>query len=203
MKDKNVISEFFIEVICDMKNQNNLIQYTDVGIWALYAKKGDVWRCVQVAKTENVSREIKADICRLNQEENILQDKYYINQFGEYCFQLDAYPSDKDQLYRYIRSLYDDFIFLHIHAPNEDLLKVESDFAWITKSEFWRNGGSFKKENLLQNKDYYAKVCQKVGITNKMRSEIQTKVEKKIAEFNKPCNVCVFVNNMQCEIFLS
>lgn len=86
------------------------------------------------------------------------------------------------------RKNYDQLVFVHLSAKNEELSKIESDFAWITKSEFWRNGRTFKRKKLDQYKDYYSKVCEEMGITKEIQSSIQRKVEEKIEKFYEKSN---------------
>ena len=87
-KNKHIlIKEYQMKIICDLHNEIELNEYRkQAGVWALYAKKNNLWECVQVAKTDNIASEIRIDIERIkNEVEEKPVKKTYYNQFGERC----------------------------------------------------------------------------------------------------------------------
>lgn len=133
------------------KEENSKVTINDVhsyigqaGIWALFGKSEEGFKCLNVGKSVDVGREILYDIsCLHNLPLREDGDEEYINQFAEACDFKYKKGQTQEYLYPYISNLrYDAIMFVYVY--NKPDLYKEKEFAWFTHAKFWRNGSVFK-----------------------------------------------------------
>ena len=53
------------------------------GIWCLYGYKNNTWTCLQVARSTDITAELRSDIANITEPITLEETPYiYINQFG-------------------------------------------------------------------------------------------------------------------------
>lgn len=121
------------------------------GIWCLYGYKNNTWTCLQVARSNNITAELRSDIASIIEPITLKETPYsYINQFGHKASgNFKIYPSIRTQVYSKIGNDYTNeklyfFIIEFIDISHQK--EAEKFFAYNTQALYWRNGGSYKAE---------------------------------------------------------
>lgn len=144
-----------IEIILELDDKGwngDLKQFQTAGVWALFGKKKKEiknWDCLQVAKTINIAKEIKADKDCLVSETNLKnRKKKYINQFGNEMFSFETSPSCREFLYNKIAKEYEFLKFICISREEKAEVRtdIEMYFSWKVRPLYWRNGGTYKED---------------------------------------------------------
>lgn len=175
-------------IICTTEKWDGSDSFKASGVWALYGKaksrlKDEVWVCLQVGKAKSILPEVLADCDLINSDENLsLNEKPYINQFGEKCFDYNEYSSCREHLYRHIKERYADLVFVCVCLEDDEEKRKskESDFAWLTHSKFWRNGGVFKAER----NNYYRDTYDSSRISLEVKA-MERRILKALNEYDK------------------
>ena len=156
------------------------------GIWCLYGYKNNSWSCLQVARSNVISEELRSDITSIIEPITLEETSYsYINQFGRKADNFKTYPSIRSQVYSKIGDTYANeklyfFIFEFIDASHQK--EAEKYFAYKTQALYWRNGGSYKKECTVD----ITKLLSSVSPTPKMINTFNKMIAyiEKQGEFN-------------------
>lgn len=71
------------------------------GIWCLYGYKNNTWTCLQVARSTDITAELRSDIANITEPITLEETPYiYINQFGHKAADdFKIYPSIRTQIY--------------------------------------------------------------------------------------------------------
>lgn len=121
------------------------------GVWVLYgfSKELQSWIGLQVGISENMVKEVSKDVERIENPCNEkIENVWYVNQFGESIFEYKRSNSAIDELYKDISKNYDKYIFVVVCYSDDakEKRRVEKYVATKIKAIYWRNGGSFKKD---------------------------------------------------------
>ena len=120
------------------------------GIWCLYGYKNNTWTCLQVARSNDITAELRSDIASIIEPITLKETPYsYINQFGHKVDQFSIYPSIRSQIYSKIGHNYVNgklYFFIIEYKDVFHQKEAEKFFAYKTKALYWRNGGSYKAE---------------------------------------------------------
>lgn len=181
IKIKHLLSEALIEMdVSELKRKP--------GVWLLVGKDAanpnSSYRCLQVAQTNNVGKEIETDSYYMTAlEPKSTQKKEYINQFGEKKFSYPEYDNWRTKnLYYTIFREYGDLTFIvllcdELKERNTRIL-LEKYIAYKTKAAFWVNGRPFESEVAKEEKEKlrnkYESVCDE--ILNDLRHKIESKI---------------------------
>lgn len=121
------------------------------GIWCLYGYKNNTWTCLQVARSNDITAELRSDIANIIEPITLEETSYnYINQFGHKAADdFKIYPSIRTQVYSKIGNDYKNeklYFFIIEFTDISHQKEAEKLFAYNTQALYWRNGGSYKKE---------------------------------------------------------
>lgn len=158
------------------------------GVWAMFGKKDERYKCLNVGKNKSVGDELKIDYKRLeNQNEAIkinqdgecqlYSDKLgrgeYRNQFNEeeFKFEYPLCPDRQDFLYRRIAEEYRNNI-LTILVAGESNYMIEKYFAYSTKAAYWVSNGRYKPETRV-NEEKINEILQGIEIEKTLRDKIK------------------------------
>lgn len=126
---------------------------TSKGVWCLYGYNDNSWKCLQVARSNDISTEIRSDIAYITALYPCQETPYtYINQFGRKVDDFKVYPTIRAQVYSKIGKDYEngELYFFIIEFLDEPLQReAEKFFAYSTQALYWRNGGSYKSERVV------------------------------------------------------
>ena len=158
----NISPDHFIEIDGGQDiTAESIKDYMSYGVWVLFGRKEDqLWTCLQVGQSNNIGSEIISDAKCLSGKIEIIEEKEYINQFGNSVegYTYDIYLTPREQIYKKIGTQYNDFVFVCIccgESCKDDKKAIEKYVAWKLRALFWRNGRAFEKvkENVEEPKD--------------------------------------------------
>ena len=129
--------------------EDELYEFRFSGVWAMFGidKTDDKrnCRCLNVGKSIDVGKELKADIERLTSFKECIEDrKEYRNQFNEVMFTYPVYASRLDWLYEKISEKYEAIFWILI--AEQDSYVIEKYFAYSTKAAYWVSNGRYSLE---------------------------------------------------------
>lgn len=158
-----------IEKLPEVTDKNIKI-YHAPGVWALFGQNEQkTWLCLQVGQSNNIGSEIKYDIQCISGKRKKQTNKAYINQFGNVVdgYEYDIYWTVREQIFKKIGEKYKEFVFICLCCGDtyKDNRKIiEKYVAWKFRALFWRNGGSFKRQ---QDKIEEPKDIDEISFDNK------------------------------------
>lgn len=147
------------------------------GIWCLYGCKNNTWTCLQVARSTDITSELRSDITNMTEPIALEETPYvYINQFGHKAADnFKIYPSIRTQVYSKVGNDYANerlYFFIIEFTDISHQKEAEKFFAYNTQSLYWRNGGSYKKECTVD----IANLLSSVTPTQKMINAFNTMI---------------------------
>lgn len=146
------------------------------GIWCLYGYKNNTWTCLQVARSNDITAELRSDIASIIEPITLKETPYsYINQFGHKVDQFSIYPSIRSQIYSKIGHNYVNGKLYFFIIEFKDVFhqkEAEKFFAYKTKALYWRNGGSYKKECTVDITKLLSSISPTPGMINAFNNMI-------------------------------
>lgn len=171
--DKNMDDEAINQVYKSIKEYNpNVKTETEKGLWAIFGKKDEMYKCLQVGSSYNINKELKdiLDLMRLEPKEISVDTIFTKN-----AFSYEIGRDKNSEKYREMYKEYDNFIFFHIDADEfakerlgyDPVNFSEVKFAFLTKALLWNPAPStYSRGKKNEEKEIYNKIKNKEIIIN-------------------------------------